>query len=32
MEFGIEEYATLAMKCGKRHLVDGMELTISRQN
>ena len=26
MEFGIEEYAMLVMKSGKRHLTDGMEL------
>ena len=26
MEFGIEKYATLVMKSGKRHLTDGMEL------
>ena len=26
MEFGIEKCAILVMKCGKRHLTDGMEL------
>ena len=26
MEFGIEKYAMLVMKSGKRHLTDGMEL------
>ena len=26
MEFGIEKYAMLAMKSGKRHMTDGMEL------
>ena len=25
MEFGIEKYAMLVMKSGKRHLTDGME-------
>ena len=26
MEFGIEKYAMLVMKSGKRHMTDGMEL------
>ena len=26
MEFGIEKCAMLVMKCGKRHMTDGMEL------
>ena len=26
MEFGVEKCAMLAMKSGKRHLTDGMEL------
>ena len=26
IEFGMEKYATLIMKSGKRHLTDGMEL------
>ena len=26
MEFGIEKYAMLFMKSGKRHMTDGMEL------
>ena len=26
MEFGIEKYAMLVMKSGKKHLTDGMEL------
>ena len=26
MEFGIEKYAMLVMKSGKRHVTDGMEL------
>ena len=26
MEFGIEKYAILVMKSGKRHIIDGMEL------
>ena len=27
MEFGIEKYAKLVMKSGKRHISDGMELS-----
>ena len=27
MEFGIEKYAMLVMKSGKRHLTDGMEIS-----
>ena len=31
MEFGIEKYAMLFMKSGKRHLTDGMELPNSNK-
>ena len=29
MEFGIEKYATLVMKSGKRHITDGMDYQIT---
>ena len=32
MEFGIEKWAMLVMKSGKRHMTDGMELPNQRKN
>ena len=32
MEFGIEKYALLVMKSGKRHLTDGIELPNQDRN
>ena len=30
MEFGIEKYAMLVMKSGKRHMTDGMEMNLNK--